>query len=776
MLLLAGISTVAQVAQAGTASDGTAASMPEEGEASPIVVTARRREESAQDVPIALTAIGADDIVKSGNYTLTQFQQLAPSLQVFALNPRNTNINIRGLGSNVATSVDGLDNGVGVYVDQVYLGRVGLSAFDLVDLQQIEVLRGPQGTLFGKNTTAGAINITSRAPGFDPGFEGELSAGNYGYHQVRASVTGGLIDDVLAVRLSGSDTHRDGFVRNIRQGLRAQDNDSSSLRGQILFKPTPDVSLRVIGDWARLHQRGIVQPIAGIFTTLDNGAPIANNVVQRAQRLGYTLPTVDPFARQADADGFYQIKMSQWGATAILDWTIPGNLITSVTAYRKWTWEPRNDADWLGIPVLDAAHTNNDQRQFSQELRIASTGDRPIDYVAGVYYFWQKNVGTGETRYGSAAPSWFLGASTPVSNATLNGFGARTFSNPVTNSYAAFGQATWHADDRLSVTAGLRYTHEKKRGRFVQTPFGPTPTGFTPAQESTIQGTRAAFARAIDYGTALADNSLSGTLNVAYALSDAALAYATYARGNKSGGLNLTALPAGVDPEVKPERVDHYELGFKSEWFDRRVTLNLAAFWTDVKGYQTAVTTTDSTFGFRQYIANADKVRSRGLEADLRVEPVAGLILTGSGTFVDITYRDFKNAPCPQEAPNLPSRVCDLGGQRVAGSSRYAAALGADYSAPITDRISAYGRADYSYRSNYYTAVNNSRYSKVPGYALVNLRAGLRSSDSRWDVSLWARNLFDKNYFQILTPADTGLVTGIVGDPRTWGATIRTSL
>jgi iron complex outermembrane receptor protein len=741
-----------------------------------IVVTARRREESAQDVPIALTAIGAAEIQNTGNYTLSQFQQLAPSLQVFGTNPRNTNINIRGIGSNVAVAVDGLDNGVGVYVDQVFIGRVGPSSFDLVDLDRIEVLRGPQGTLFGKNTTAGAISITSRAPSFDPEFAGELSIGDYGYHQIRASGSGALVDDLLAVRLSVADTHRDGFIKNTRIGQRAQDYDNTTYRAQLLFTPDPDLSIRVIGDYGRQFQRGMVQPVAAVFTALDNGTPIANNILTRLARLGYTLAPIDPFGRKVDADSYYQIKMKQWGASAIVDWTIPGHLLTSVTAYRKWDWLPRNDADWLGVPVLTAAHVENHQKQFSQELRLASTGTRAIDYVVGAYYFWQIINGVGLTQYGSAAPSWFLGSASTINNAVLNGFGIDSTLNPETHSLAAFGQATWHATDRLSVTGGLRFTHEKKQGAFVQTPFGSSLDGFSPAEVTQIQTMRNNFARPIDYSATRKDDSLSGTLNIAYKATDDILTYATYSRGSKSGGLNLSALPAGIDPQVRPEKVNHYELGLKSEFLDHKVTFNLAAFWTEIGDYQSSVTATDTTFGFRQYIANIEKARTRGFEADARVEPVEGLNLSASGAYIDATYRSYKNAPCPPEAPNQPSRICDLSGKRLAGASKYAASLAADYSHPISGGIEGYGRVDYSYRSSYYSAVSNSRYSKVPGYGLTNLRLGVRAEGGRWDLSVWARNLFDKDYFQILSPADTGLVTSITGDPRTLGATIRTKL
>ena len=225
-------------------------------------MSARRRDESAQEVPIALTVVSSETLEKTGNYTLTQIQQIVPSLQVFSFNPRNTNINIRGLGSNVSLTNDGLENGVGFYVDNVYYGRVGQTQFDLVDLQQIEVLRGPQGTLFGKNTTSGAINITSRRPSFDPEFSGEATVGDYGYYQLRASASGGLVDDLLAVRISGSVTERRGFLYNVTQNERAQDYSNWSVRGQLLFTPTPDLEVKIIGDFSRQKQNHVLNVFA----------------------------------------------------------------------------------------------------------------------------------------------------------------------------------------------------------------------------------------------------------------------------------------------------------------------------------------------------------------------------------------------------------------------------------------------------------------------------------------------------------------------------------
>ncbi|WP_179102102.1 TonB-dependent receptor, partial [Sphingopyxis sp. KK2] len=349
-----------------------------------IIVSARRRDESAQDVPIALTVVGAETLEKTGNYTLTQIQQIVPSLQVFSFNPRNTNINIRGLGSNVALTNDGLENGVGFYIDNVYYGRVGQTQFDLVDLQQIEVLRGPQGTLFGKNTTSGAINITSKKPSFDPEFSGEASVGDYGYYQLRGSASTGLVRDLIAVRLSGAVTERRGFLYNDTQKERAQDYSNWSVRGQLLITPSTDLEVKIIGDFSRQKQNHVLNIFAGYFGTYADGTAIPNNFAARAARFpGYSFPTIDPFARRGEADGHYQSNMDGYGVSGQVDWDLGAAKLTSITAYRWWDWNPANDGDSTALPIVTKAQQANRQRQFSQEIRLASDSGGPIDYVVG---------------------------------------------------------------------------------------------------------------------------------------------------------------------------------------------------------------------------------------------------------------------------------------------------------------------------------------------------------------------------------------------------------
>lgn len=749
-----------------------------------IVVTARRRAERAQDVPIALSAVSSEQLAIRGDYRLDQVQQLVPSLQVFSFNPRNTNINIRGLGSNVALTNDGLENGVGVYIDNVYYGRVGQSQFDLVDLERVEVLRGPQGTLFGKNTTAGAINISSRAPAFDWHFDGQVDGGNYGFYQARGSLTGPLADGLAAFRLSGAYTSRDGFLYDTTTRDKVHDYRNATVRGQLLLTPATNLSIRLIGDWSKQDQNCCINVLVGTFDTYDNGTAIANNFNQRTARLGYTPLPYDPFARRTDANSPFRSNMNSWGVSGQVDYDFGGVSATSITALRNWNWHPYNDGDYISRSVVLQNHMQNFQRQFSQELRLASTGTRTIDWVIGGYYFWQVVRGRGRSEYGpDAAAALFPTADQTLANIAANGLLSAVASDPHTRSTAAFGQGTWHITRALNLTLGLRYTHEDKWGGYSLTRTFAQPTdGLTPTQLAVVTTVRNSLSPEQSFRVDTSDDSLSGLATIAWKPAKDVLLYATYSRGSKSQGLNLTNLPAGVDPVVQPEKVNNYEIGLKSQFLNRRLTINLAAYQTDVSNYQTTIVQqVVGTNRYVNYIANIPEVRSRGFEGDVAWQVVPWFGLTGSLAYTDATYRDYPNGPTPVEALNpTPTNtagnpVSDFTGQRLAGVPKWSAALGGDLSHAIGRGGSeAYLHGDWSYRSSYYTVASNSRYGLVPGYGIVNARLGVRFGEGkRFDLSVWARNLLDKDYFQTLNVLSYGLITGQAGDPRTFGGTFK---
>lgn len=743
-----------------------------------LVVTARRRTERAQDVPIALTALAGETIERTGVYNLVQIADLAPTLVIRNNNARNTFANIRGLGSN-SDQNDGLEIGVGFYIDDVYYGRIGASQFDLIDLDRVEVLRGPQGTLFGKNTTAGAISITTRQPEFETGFRGEVSLGEYGYHQVRGSLTGPLLGDTVAYRLTISDTHKDGLLTNLYNGRKINDFDNFSARGQLLIKPADAVSIRLIGDYSKQTAYSRANSIAGVFTKYDNGYTVSNTFLDRASRAGYTVPfdINDPFARLVDVNADVRANMEGYGLSGRVDWDLGSAALTSITAYRWWDWYPLNDQDNTSLTVNVRGGTTNWQRQFSQELRLASTGERRLDYVVGLYYFWQVINGLGQYQLGQDYAVWNNHkVDRTLANYAYTGFQSDSIIEPRTKSYAAFGQLTWKATDALSLTAGLRFTHEDKTGLFDQrTVAGNDLSLLSSADRIAAQKLRDDLYPEVRYRTGASNDALTGQVTLSYKVAPDVLTYATYSRGSKSGGLSLGTLPAGISPVVKPETIDSWEAGFKSQFLDRKVTLNGAAYWTEVKNYQTAISEQiGTTTSFIRYISNIPGVRSRGFELDLAVAPSPWVRWTAALAYTDAVYKNYTNAQAAPDKRNI-SQIQDLSGVQLANAPKFVWNTAVDLTRPVNlwGDSELYARVDYTHRSSNDTSGSNSRLTRINGYGLANARIGVRLDDGAFDLSVWATNLFNKNYFTSLSAANNGLITASLGDPQTFGATLR---
>lgn len=469
--------------------------------------------------------------------------------------------------------------------------------------------------------------------------------------------------------------------------------------------------------------------------------------------------------------------MNSGGISGKVDVDLDWATLTSITAYRQWNWYPQNDTDGTALDINPIGGTGNRQRQFSQEVRLASQGERKLDYIVGLYYFHQVIHALSQYALGSDYAAW----NNPTANRNLanyayTGFEADSAAEPKTDSYAVFGQTTWHATDALSVTAGLRFTHEDRQASYDQyTVAGNDLSVLSAADRATAQALRDALYPATSYFRKVSDNALTGQINVAYKIAPDILAFASYAHGVKSGGVNVGQLPAGVSGIVDPEKVDAYEVGLKSQFWDRKITANLAGFWTEVKDYQAAIAEQiGTTTSYRRYISNIPGVRSRGVEADLSFVPTRQLRLTASGAYTDATYKDYPNAQAAAENRNL-SQTQDLSGVQLPNISKFTYALSADWTHPvrIVSDDELYLRADFNHRSSYKTDETNSRYSKIPGYGVLNARLGVRLEDGRWDLSIWARNLLDKNYFTTLATATTGLITAQIGNPRQIGGTLR---
>ncbi|HHH9637271.1 TPA: TonB-dependent receptor [Pseudomonas aeruginosa] len=725
-----------------------------------VTVTARRREEDSQKVPTPITVLGGETLEAQRISRVQDLQQVLPSVNVAYIHARQSSVAVRGIGNNPAS--DGLEGSAGIYLDNVYLGRPGMAVFDLLDIEQLELLRGPQGTLFGKNTTAGVLNISTRAPTFTAERTVEVSGGQDGYFQGRGTVSGPL-GETLAGRLSAYRTRDDGYIKNIHDDNYLNGGERQGARGQLLFEPNEDFSLRWIADYNEEDS--------------SNGSMVvyggAERFWQRAALAGAS-PLRDPQRRKVNINGRQHVSVHQGGSSLEANWNLAGGYrLTSISAYRYWHFTPAND-EQLNVSAINDTGVEVHDRQFSQEIRLASPTGGAFDYVVGAYAFRQNLGNKTFTSYGPLADLYLLGANLGALNDTYSKANGKI----ETDSFALFAQGTWHLTERLDFTAGLRGTYEEKNAKVER---------FAPLGGAAVGGVGAAVRNgqlgAYDSGDLSQYNfAPSALLSLSYQFSDDLLGYASLSHGEKSGGVNLavgSAPSAGADSLlVGPERANDAELGLKSTLFDRRLLLNANLFWTGIHGYQaTTLYQAPGSTQLVQVLANAGSVRSRGLEFEATALPLRGLTLNFNGSYNDVTYLSFKDAPCPAEVstrPGAPSS-CDLTGQRVVGASKWIANLNGEYQWRLDDRFQPYVSASYAYRSAAEGTLDNSDLSKIDGYALVNLAAGLRSDlgDGQLDTSVWLKNAFDKDYYLSAFASINGSYTASVGQPRTLGVSLR---
>ncbi|MBJ7442374.1 MAG: TonB-dependent receptor [Sphingopyxis sp.] len=776
-----------------------------------IIVTARRRQETAQDVPVAISVIRGDSIEATGNFNVVKLQQLAPTLQVYTTNPRNTSVNIRGLGVPYGLTSDGFEQGVGIYVDDVYNSRVAAATFDFLDVDQVEVLRGPQGTLYGKNTTAGAISITTNQPTFD--FEGraELSVGNLNYRQAKAAISGPLTD-TIAARLAIAATSRRGTLFNVTSDRWINEQDNLGLRGQLLFKPSEDLSITLSGDYSKQDpegygtafvrvgrtQRTLTRQYDALIAALNTANPGRN----------FAVPSRNVYDRLTDIDASLNAGNKIGGVSAKVKWDVGPGTFTSITAWRFWDWKPENDRDFTGASIVSRSQNPSQQDQYSQEFRYNYSGDK-LDFVVGLFGFKQRIDTQGTEQQGPNASLWSLTAAQGANNpAILNGLTASNTQFLKSTSAALYGQLSYKLTPELTIQPGIRVNYDKKDGfyqRVVTNGAGqvisctPVPAANTPlaAQCGVYQPQSTS--------PSVSDWNFSYDLNVNYKVTPDILAYATYAKSFKTVGINQNGLPLNSATNlpdlsastVKPESVNHFEVGLKTSFWNRRATFNLAAFRTEIKDFQATVN--GGQFGtVRGYLANAEKVVSQGVEADFKIRTSDRFTAYANGAYTDAKYKKFVNAPCPPELsggtlqpvgaapdysqPGVPGalspRQCDISGFDLPGVSKWAFSYGAETNIPATLLAKdgqLYLGVDGNYRSHWNSNASPSIYTDVKGYALTNFRVGFRADG--FDVFGWVRNAFDVKYIETLqvAPGNVGLIAGQPGDPRTWGGTVKFS-
>jgi iron complex outermembrane receptor protein len=741
-----------------------------------VVVTARRSEEVAQDVPIPLSVVSGRQMAEAGAFNVNRLKEMIPTVQFYSTNPRNSSINIRGLGAPFGLTNDGIEPGVGLYIDGVFYARPASASLDFVDVERIEVLRGPQGTLFGKNTTAGAINVTTRKPAFRPESDFEVNYGNLDFLQAKASVSGPLFSQKLAGRLSFSGTQRDGTIANVRTGSHVNDLDNAGVRGSLLFVPSERVVITAAVDHTRQRPEGYTQVVAGVAPTLRAAnrqwAGIASD-------LNYAPPSYNAFDRQTDVDSPLRSYQDLGGATFNIDLGLGSGRLTSTTSRRYWHWNPSSDRDFIGLPVTTVSAAPSNQVQWTQEVRWAGDLSRRVNLVVGGFGFHQgiDSTPTFKQEQGSAAARVLLApTAAALTPGLLEGYGYDQYVKFRNTSAAVFGQVAWQVTDRLRLLPGLRFNYDQKTVHFDQQVYGGLQT-----TDPALIALQLSVLAPQKYDADVDDTNLSGQFTAAYKATSRVNAYATFSTSFKSVGLNLNGVPTDAlgNPvlsaaTVKPEGVKHVEVGFKTEPF-RNVTANVALYNTGIDDFQTQVVNA-SVGVLRGYLANAEEARVRGVEFDSQARVSRNVTVYGAAAYTDARYVTFTDAPPPLEETGGP-QVKDVSGSVLPGISKWATSFGAEFSHDARlagTRGQLFAAADTSYRSDFSSSASASKYLVVNGYALVNARAGYRFNDG-WSVTLWARNLFNENYYEVLTaaPGNSGLYVGQVGDQRTAGVTMR---
>lgn len=709
-----------------------------------VVVTARKRPELAADVPLALSRIDGEVLRQRNLSRIDDLEQLAPGLNISYFNPRGNYVSIRGLGRNPAS--DGLEPAVGVFLDGVYLGRPGMAVQDLTDIAAVEVLRGPQGTLFGKNTTAGAIVISTREPTFTPEASGEVTGGTLGTLQLRGTASTALVDDRLALRLALYHTGQEGAVRALRadgsdSGTRLNGTDRSGGRVQLLFVPSPADRVRLAVD---LHREAdsCCTLVAGSF-----GPASASYLARVAAAGGTAILGGRDYATTANAATFLRVRQGGGSATWVHDFG--ASALTAITGYREWHYRAGFDGDLSSADGYVSAAVPSDDWQVSQEIRLANRSGGRLEWTGGLYYFRQRLRSALQLAFGGRAAN-FLGNS-PAPPPFLLGFDnllSETGARLDSETFAAFGQLDWHPDPRFALSAGLRGTHERKWG-----------TIFRPAN-----AVQSAYLQRLSLG----ETDPSGTLALTWTAAPTVHVYASYAHATKAGGINPVVDASSANQIVRPERADSLELGLKATLAGGRAHASLAAFATRIGNYQATLNRL-----FRAVLTNVGQVSTRGAEVAADWRATGALTLTLNAAYADARSDRYPDAPCPPEAGSASG--CDLSGRPLADAPRWIVNASARYHHRLGHGSEASLAADYAFKSAYNGNIDHSAYARLPARSVINAQAELTLDRLATSVELWVKNLTDTRALESYPLGGAtiyGAYFGTITPPRTYGVTI----
>jgi iron complex outermembrane receptor protein len=754
------LATMSWAVAAGTAHLGSAAAQDAaaSGAFDEVVVTARNRSERMQDVPVPISVLGGDQIDRDRAFTVADLAMRAPGLTATTPNARRTGISVRGIGKT--SGDDNMEAAVGLIVDDVFMGHVGMSYQDFTDLERVEILRGPQGTLLGKNTTLGVIKYTSRPPSFTPEALIDVELGlDPGASNVRASYSNAIVDEVLAFRVSGFSDEQDGDIVNVNPavGGRWHERNRYGGRAQLLYTPTDNLSIKLNLDAALSNENSNTKPFMVDPAVLDDGSPRTITYSTRLARPyfgGYT-PIIGSWDT-IDLDNAKPVETRNRGFSAVVSWDAGGVTLTSVSAVREFHFDAGNDQEQTRFTIARNG-TLVDTDQISQELRFTGAAGETLDYQAGVYFFNIETDTTSRTLYGPDAGAFFaannqyaaLAAQPELLRQALREVYVTTFKNPETDSRAAFGQVDWHVTRRATLTLGLRKTWEDKTSDVSKSSAFADGSPLVSTGNAAADAIRAAqignsYANA---GTPIEEDAYSWLVNPSFQLTDDVLLYALVGSGEKSGAVQF-ASSNGAPQNVLPEKSRSYELGIKSWLGGRKLMLNANLYETTVDDYQAITSEPDPTAasGYVSVLGNIPQIRARGVELDAVYNVAPSMRLNFGAAYNDAVYTDWATATCPRNVP-AATPVCDNTGKQIVGAPKWTAIVGIDYRHQM-GRFMGRAFLNHVYRSEQNLEQLLSPYGYQGDYTVTDMGVGV-TRDAReltYELNLVGKNVFDTHY------------------------------
>ena len=795
-----------------------------------VVVTSRNKTESLQAVPIPISVLQSSDLVRDNSVNVQDLTQKAPGVEATTPNSRRTGIAIRGIGKSAGN--DALEASVGVLVDGVYLSHPGMTYQDFTDLDRVEVLRGPQGTLLGKNTTIGAISIVTKAPSFTPEAAGNFTLGERDSRTGNAALSNSLVDGLLAYRASVFFDRQNGFIRNVNtEGLTTNERNRAGGRLQFLLTPTDSFSARFNADYAESNERSNTKPIIQVLSHYDNAAqsprvttPGGTGVPTTAAQVSQQNTGTNTYASILGRAYFggYQPIVGSWdeedlnlnvpvltrneGLSSTLDWKLGGVTLTLIGAYRSYDFDAKNDADQT---KFDTGRNGSllTTGQQSYELRISQTVSDRFDYQTGLYFLHAWNQSTNRTLYGQDSGAYSAkngdynalygtASGNDLLQASLNRVYVTNLITPDTKSYAVFGQFNWHFTDRAALTAGVRETYEDKSNtsnNVVSFVDGTALNNLTTLGQSlgasalqisaanNIRTTTIGNLYSTVQGTPIKAYATSWLLSPTYRLDDAVFLYGSAAAGQKSGSVQFTS--SGVPANVAPEKVLDFELGVKSLLAHNTLQLNANVFQTRVRNYQqttsvfdaaTTALKNDGQLYYQSILGNIPEIMARGVELEGTYLATRHLSFNFGIVYNHAVYQDWHTATCPSEL-NVKSSttVCDNTDRQIVAAPRFTSTIGAEYRHTLFQGFEGHLWVSNVFRSKQNFDNNLSRYGIQDAYALTDVGIGLLSPDSRFELDVAGRNITDKRYTtSVNVNANGSIGYDGIGDPRWIGAEI----